>query len=58
MESIAENVPDRFSHLFQANYDIRTIQTLLGDAEVRTTVVYTHWVPSKVLKETRSPLDF
>jgi len=46
------------THLLQANYDIRTIQTLLGHADVRTTMIYTHCVPSKTLKEMKSPLDF
>jgi len=46
------------SHLLQANYDIRTIQELLGHSDVRTTMIYTHTVKSKTLKETKSPLDF
>jgi site-specific recombinase XerD len=46
------------THLLQANYDIRTIQTLLGHSDVRTTMIYTHCVPSKTLKELKSPLDF
>jgi integron integrase len=46
------------THLLQANYDIRTIQTLLGHSDVRTTMIYTHCVPSRTLKEAKSPLDF
>lgn len=46
------------SHLLQANFDIRTIQELLGHSDVRTTMIYTHTVPSKTLKEAESPLDF
>jgi len=45
------------SHLLQANYDIRTIQALLGHSDVRTTMIYTQTVPSSTLKEARSPLD-
>ncbi len=46
------------SHLLQANYDIRTIQELLGHSDVRTTMIYTHTVQSRTLKQTKSPLDF
>ncbi len=46
------------THLLQANYDIRTIQTLLGHSDVRTTMIYTHCIQSKTLKEIKSPLDF
>jgi hypothetical protein len=37
---------------------LRTIQTLLGRAELRTTMIYTHCVPSRTVKEAMSPLDF
>jgi len=46
------------SHLLEANYDIRTIQELLGHSDVRTTMIYTHTVKSRTLKEAKSPLDF
>jgi len=46
------------SHLLQGNYDIRTIQELLGHSDVRTTMIYTHTVKSVTLKEAQSPLDF
>jgi integrase len=46
------------SHLLRANYDIRTIQQLLGHSDLRTTMIYTHTVQSRTLKEASSPLDF
>ena len=46
------------SHLLQANYDIRTIQELMGHSDVRTTMIYTHTVKSTTKKEAKSPLDF
>ena len=33
------------THLLQANYDTSTIQTLLGHASLKTTMIYTHCVP-------------
>jgi len=46
------------SHLLRRNYDIRTIQELLGHSDVRTTMIYTHTMKSVTLKEALSPLDF
>ncbi|MBW1806365.1 MAG: tyrosine-type recombinase/integrase, partial [Deltaproteobacteria bacterium] len=46
------------SHLLQANYDIRTIQELLGHSDVRTTMIYTHTIKSQTIKKAKSPLDF
>ena len=45
------------SHLLLANYDIQTIQKLLGHGDVRTTMIYLQTVPSVTLKEARSPTD-
>ena len=41
----------------QANYDIQTIQRLLGHANIKTTMVYLHVMESKTRKELVSPLD-
>lgn len=45
------------SHLLHANYDIRTIQELLGHSDIRTTMIYTHTAKSRTIKELKSPLD-
>ena len=45
------------SHLLLANYDIRTIQEMMGHSDVKTTMIYTQTVPSRTLKNRQSPLD-
>ena len=44
------------THLLQDNYDIRTVQELLGHKDVRTTMIYTH-VLNRGGRGVPSPLD-
>ena len=43
--------------LLRANNDSHVNQKLLGHASLKATMMYTHCVPVRTVKEPRSPLD-
>jgi integron integrase len=45
------------SHLLLADYDLQTIQRLLGHTDIKTTMIYLQTVPTLTLKQAKSPLD-
>ena len=56
-QSVAQRSQAYASHWLLANYDLPTIQRLLGHSDIRTTMIFLQTVPSVTLKEAKSPLD-
>ena len=49
-------IPDEILNSYNALLEKKALP--FGHADVRTTMIYTHCIPSKTAKERKSPLDF
>ena len=45
------------SHQVLAGVDLRTVQELMGHADIKTTMIYLQTVPTRTIRERQSPLD-